>query len=254
MSGLGPYFRSIFDELKQNIPEPLWNSTPLILRATAGMRIIPESDQKEILNTINAIFRTSPFLYKEDWVSVITGDEEAVFAWIAVNYAHDMFRYRDPLQTTGTLDLGGASLQIAFVPETAEEYDSFQVTMAGVDYFVYVESLLNFGLDEFRVQLKTTMAKERGYSSLFSLIGSRAYWLWLGPPLLTLVSIADTPHHLKCKVKITNSREMGISKLVLQLVETYLDLILALGIPYEGISSQSMDSTMSRRSSISPAE
>ena len=160
---LTPYFQNIFGELKQHIPDSLWDSTPLILRATAGMRIISEAQRTDILNVIHMNFRSSPFMYREDWISVISGDEEAIFAWIAVNYGHDLFRFRDPLRTTGTVDLGGASLQIAFVPDTPKEYEAFQVTMAGVDYFVYVESFLNFGLDQFREKLNATLAKERGY-------------------------------------------------------------------------------------------
>jgi len=69
-------------------------------------------------------------------VRIITGEEEGLFGWIAVNYLMDGFRSKlssnskereketDFLRTTyGFLDMGGASTQIAFEPSAEHEND-----------------------------------------------------------------------------------------------------------------------------------
>jgi len=44
-----------------------------------------------------------------------TGEEEAAFGWMTVNYALGKLQ-GDPEATVGALDMGGASTQITFVP------------------------------------------------------------------------------------------------------------------------------------------
>lgn len=63
-------------------------------------------------------------------VKVITGEEEGVYGWIAVNYLMDGFDRHDhhveggesnAASTFGFLDMGGASTQIAFEPSPSEQ-------------------------------------------------------------------------------------------------------------------------------------
>lgn len=51
--------------------------TPIMLGATAGMRLLPEQDQQSIINEVKRIFSKSGFLFISDqWARVITGMEE----------------------------------------------------------------------------------------------------------------------------------------------------------------------------------
>ena len=55
-------------------------------------------------------------------VRIITGEEEGLFGWIAVNYLMDGFKGSgDSPLTYRFLDMGGASTQIAFEPSKEEQ-------------------------------------------------------------------------------------------------------------------------------------
>lgn len=55
-------------------------------------------------------------------VRIITGEEEGLFGWVAVNYLMDGFKGDDETRLTyGFLDMGGASTQIAFEPSKQDQ-------------------------------------------------------------------------------------------------------------------------------------
>ena len=66
--------------------------------------------------------RTTGFLFKKDsQVRILSGQEEGTNAWISANYYQNNFKNRveaKAFETSGVLDLGGASTQIVYVPES----------------------------------------------------------------------------------------------------------------------------------------
>ena len=55
--------------------------------ATAGMRMIPESDQNAILSELRAnVPKVTNFIFSDNHVDIISGKEEGVYAWISANY------------------------------------------------------------------------------------------------------------------------------------------------------------------------
>ncbi|XP_033102843.1 ectonucleoside triphosphate diphosphohydrolase 1-like [Anneissia japonica] len=94
---------------------------------------------------------------------IIDGSEEGVSGWIMLNYVMEtleespksLARYVRSLYTTvepktiGALDLGGASMQISFIPSQAEDIaheDSVKkLRLYGVNYNVYSHSYLCYG-------------------------------------------------------------------------------------------------------------
>jgi Golgi nucleoside diphosphatase len=148
----------------QQIPPSQHASTPIYLYATAGMRMLPEDEQIAILEATCATIRNDyPFLVGKassagpcgENIRIISGEEEGMWGWVAVNYLMDGFGHSskkppksdgtllpleplaDPppdssqdsvtpvdvnhhLPTFGFLDMGGASTQLAFSP-TQEE-------------------------------------------------------------------------------------------------------------------------------------
>ena len=107
------YFQKLFDEAEKIIPKGQQSSTPFVVLATAGMRLLPEPDQDAIMNKVKEILKSndSPFLFKDDNVQVISG-KEAIFAWITVNFIQGVLTSPKRSRFSwGVLDMGGASTQ-----------------------------------------------------------------------------------------------------------------------------------------------
>ena len=95
------------------------------------MRLLPPQKQAEILLE-TCHFLVNHSFFKIDGpsavgpcgssVRIITGEEEGLFGWIAVNYLMDGFSGPSLNHTTyGFLDMGGASTQIAFEPSVESQ-------------------------------------------------------------------------------------------------------------------------------------
>ncbi|KAJ8461143.1 hypothetical protein OPV22_034069 [Ensete ventricosum] len=83
----------------------------------------------------------------DDWVSPITGQEKGIYAWIAANYVLGTLG-GNPRETMGTIELGGASAQITFVPEEPPPLEySRMLKLPGVTYNLYSKSIHQAGQD-----------------------------------------------------------------------------------------------------------
>jgi Golgi nucleoside diphosphatase len=95
------------------IPESDHARTPVFLRATAGLRMTGEEAAAAILKTVHETLRGSGFRFDSPtWATILDGSDEGIYSWITVNSLLD----RPPGNTVGTLEMGGGSAQIAFVP------------------------------------------------------------------------------------------------------------------------------------------
>ncbi|XP_063167660.1 ectonucleoside triphosphate diphosphohydrolase 4 isoform X1 [Candoia aspera] len=168
----------------EHIPRAKHKETPLYILCTAGMRILPESQQKAILeDLLTDIPVHFDFLFSDSHAEVISGKQEGVYAWIGINFVLGKFEHMDEeddavvevhvpdseskeevvrKRTVGILDMGGVSTQIAYeVPKTVSFASSQQEEVAknllaefnlGCDahqnehvYRVYVATFLGFG-------------------------------------------------------------------------------------------------------------
>ncbi|XP_035848136.1 ectonucleoside triphosphate diphosphohydrolase 6-like isoform X2 [Sander lucioperca] len=141
----------LLEVAKSSIPLSIWNATPVVLKATAGLRLLPGDKAKHLLDTVRALFVESPFLSRDDSVSIMDGTDEGISAWITVNFlTGDLHRSDSP--TVGMLDLGGGSTQITFSPQ-----DEKTIQTSPIDYIrsfqmfnnthtVYTHSYLGLGL------------------------------------------------------------------------------------------------------------
>jgi guanosine-diphosphatase len=143
------------------VPESLRKCTPIAVKATAGLRLIGEHASKEILDAIEHRLRTVyPFpLPDTDAVMTISGTEEAVYAWITVNYLLSTILPTTPRDTPtyAVLDHGGGSTQIVFMPDSGhgdppmEEGDhKYELEFSGRKFELYQHSYLGYGLNEAR--------------------------------------------------------------------------------------------------------
>lgn len=128
-----------------------WAQTPIYLRATAGMRLLFPDQREAILEDIRSFFRTLPFMFRNNMASVATGEEEGVFGWISANYLlGNLEPDRTPATNTtvGSLDLGGASTQIVFMPQKSIIQHEFPLKLGPHRLQLYSFSFLHFGVRE----------------------------------------------------------------------------------------------------------
>ena len=128
--GVSEYLRPLLDYSRTHLPPSAEADTPIFLLATAGMRLLTQEQQVEILKETCYFFKTeSNFRIDKpssagpcgSSIRIITGEEEGLFGWLSVNYLMDGFTNHSQDRTTyGFLDMGGASTQIAFEPSLAE--------------------------------------------------------------------------------------------------------------------------------------
>ena len=128
--------------------------TFVYLGATAGMRMLNASDPiatTDVFETIKAKFVQSGLQTKR--VSIITGQEEGLYAWVAVNYLSGIFFNQTNFwnQTYGVLDMGGASTQIAHqINDTnaSADTDSLHIRLYGTNYTIHTYSNFCFGTEQ----------------------------------------------------------------------------------------------------------
>ncbi|KAM4693903.1 ectonucleoside triphosphate diphosphohydrolase 6 [Discoglossus pictus] len=143
---------------KKEIPEHLWKSTPLVLKATAGLRLLPGEKAQKLLDKAQDIFQSSPFQVGEDSVSIMNGTDEGIFAWITVNFLTGSLT-NPKKKHSGIFDLGGGSTQVTFYPYLK---DTFTAAPAGyitayhlfnTTYTLYSHSYLGLGLMSARLEI-----------------------------------------------------------------------------------------------------
>ncbi|KAF8969589.1 nucleoside phosphatase family-domain-containing protein [Flammula alnicola] len=165
---VGAYLRPLLSHARDHIPPSLQKDTPLFLLATAGMRLLSPKKQGEILlETCRFLVTHSHFKIEDpsavgpcgSSVRIITGEEEGLFGWIAVNYLMDGFTgSRQDRTTYGFLDMGGASTQIAFEPSLehqAKTNDLIDVRLRllggeEIHHKVFVTTWLGYGTNQAR--------------------------------------------------------------------------------------------------------
>ncbi|XP_028984303.2 ectonucleoside triphosphate diphosphohydrolase 3 [Betta splendens] len=152
-------FTTCMDRIARVIPAQKHNATPLFLGATAGMRLLHKKDPQrsgDILASLSKYLSALPFAFQN--ASIITGQEEGLYGWITVNYLMGNFLERNlwnayvrpaGAKTVGSMDLGGASTQIAFaVQANLSGPDYMRVKLYGYPYNVYTHSFLCYGRNE----------------------------------------------------------------------------------------------------------
>ncbi|KAK6335396.1 Golgi apyrase [Orbilia brochopaga] len=169
IEGVGPeHLEQLFEHARGIIPPELIPETPLFLLATAGVRLLGEYQRRALLKQVcNYAVQHTEFLLPDCalHVQAITGETEGLYGWIAANYLIGSFdatqkhNHGKGHHTYGFLDMGGASAQIAFVPnatETSKHADDLKLLrmrkLSGesVEYKVFVTTWLGFGVHEAR--------------------------------------------------------------------------------------------------------
>ncbi|KAI6008076.1 nucleoside phosphatase family-domain-containing protein [Pisolithus marmoratus] len=172
--GVASYLEPLIQHAQSRIPPSLEPETPLFLLATAGMRLLSPVQQARVLNAACQYLRSSSNFRIDGEskdgpcglsVQIITGEEEGLFGWIAVNYLMDGFTGGKSEKTTyGFLDMGGASTQIAFEPADSDLRSDNEVLVdvrlrllggEEVKHRVFVTTWLGYGTNQARERYVT---------------------------------------------------------------------------------------------------
>ncbi|KAK6922018.1 Nucleoside phosphatase GDA1/CD39, partial [Dillenia turbinata] len=141
----GTSILELLEFAKKRVAREYWGSTEIRLMATAGLRMLDLGVQEQILESCRRVLRVSGFRFKNEWAEVITGSDEGIYAWVVANYALGTLG-KDPQETTGIIELGGASAQVTFVsPDPVPSEFSHRLTIGNSSYNLYSHSLLHFG-------------------------------------------------------------------------------------------------------------
>ncbi|KAJ3798019.1 nucleoside phosphatase family-domain-containing protein [Lentinula aff. detonsa] len=147
----------LLDEAVRVVPSSLRACTPVAVKATAGLRLLPGSQSKDILDAVaHRIHEKYPFqLHEPEGVVIMDGKDEGVYAWITANYLLNTVRADTPVDTPtyAVLDLGGASTQIVFEPTFSQQSDAleegehkYELEFGGRTHVLYQHSYLGYGL------------------------------------------------------------------------------------------------------------
>lgn len=224
--------RSLLDFASHHVPRKKHRETPLYILATAGMRVLPKHKREAILKNLRKnVPLMSDFLVVDSQIEVITGKQEGIYLWIATNYILNRFdhshkKVKTPSgaivinhlrkETAGTIEIGGASLQIAYeVPrnETVPQDKSATINL-GCDvhetiheYKVYVTTHLGYGTD---------LARKRYVANMYAANKDKLtkHETVMDPCLST--DVVDELKQDNSTFKLTGSGEFSRCKVLLQ--------------------------------------
>ncbi|BBM97172.1 hypothetical protein MPTK1_1g03540 [Marchantia polymorpha subsp. ruderalis] len=147
-SGVQGAIEPLIEWAGKQIPRSSHKRTKLFFLATAGLRKLPPTDSGWLLDKAWSSLERSPFLVMREWVRIISGQEEAYYGWIALNYNQDRLG-RSSKDTFGALDLGGSSLEVTFEPDrTPPAAYGVNVSVGSEEHHLYAYSHPGFGLND----------------------------------------------------------------------------------------------------------
>ncbi len=163
-----------------------FNPIDLYVLATAGMRLVNSIEANSIYTKMK---NTSLSGYKLEKAMTISGRYEGIYAWIAANYKNGELKWDSGKKSwsfanpNGILEIGGASMQIAYKVSSVQSEDCIRHNKFGV---IYSKSYLGGGADQ--VFEKNESVKQTdfgvGLDDIKSMIiASKVTFVGLGTPL-----------------------------------------------------------------------
>lgn len=144
--------RPLLEKAVAYVPKEFQRCTTLALKATAGLRLLGKEKSESILATVDALFKTYPFVVGKDAAVVMDGSDEGPYAWLTVNFL--LGNLATGKTTVAVLDLGGGSTQVVFQPDTPATLSNtpdkylYSAAIRGVNVKAYQHSYLGLGLKE----------------------------------------------------------------------------------------------------------
>ncbi|CAG9559313.1 unnamed protein product [Danaus chrysippus] len=129
------------------IPADRRSQTPLIVRATAGLRLLPRDKAQRLIDEVAKAISGSGYDVGPNSVEIMDGSDEGIFIWYSVNLLHDLMGG----ETMAALDLGGGSTQITYQLSEKDiklypANDQYLVPAGKNNISLYTHSYLKLGL------------------------------------------------------------------------------------------------------------
>jgi len=173
-TGAGDSLALLVAFAKEHVPADMVKSTPIVLKATAGLRIV-QQDQPQavesILQSVKTTLGNSGFQFDPSDAQVISGKEEGMLGWMALNYLYDATQAKSNLRKAGApiwsvLEMGGASVQVS-VPLSSSAGVPSQYVLpyvspsSGKSGSMYTHSFLGAGVQSAKAAVeKALLTKE----------------------------------------------------------------------------------------------
>ncbi|XP_050353005.1 nucleoside-diphosphatase uda-1 isoform X2 [Nymphalis io] len=129
------------------VPAARRGDTPLLVRATAGLRLLPPLKAQLLIDEVSKAISKSGYHVGPNSVEIMEGSDEGIFIWYTVNLLHNLIGG----ETMAALDLGGGSTQVTY--QLSEEdkklyppEDQYTVPAGGSNITLYTHSYLKLGL------------------------------------------------------------------------------------------------------------
>lgn len=177
---LSEYLRPLleFAETVLRTKNKRWDEFPIYLKATAGMRTLDKYNRLRVINACREILYNTtfnPFKFETEQARVISGEEEAIYGWTAANFvlgsllqaSEGSGTVMNPTLTHGSIEMGGASAQIAFYQNDEDIMANlFKLQIGqGKHWNVYAHSYLYFGIDQAFNRMGALLATGQSSSS-----------------------------------------------------------------------------------------
>ncbi|KAL8129984.1 hypothetical protein V2J09_019139 [Rumex salicifolius] len=208
---------------KLKVPKSEWKNTVVQLMVSA------DEGGDEVLEECRRVLKESDFLFKDDKAGVLRGEDEGIYAWIALNYVLGTLG-NEPHDTSGIVVLGGSFVQITYASREPEQVEfSRTIRLAGVTYRLYTQSLPQFSqklkldhvlkqetyLDHFDLDIVVMYKLHMLFMHdiLTSIIKSERGWGIISYALMDCSRVFDFPHEQEASWKkllgIQNSQADG---------------------------------------------
>jgi len=164
-SDAGASLKPMLDFVLNEIPEDQWSSSPILLKATAGLRMVAEGPREQILESVRDALAASPLKFddRKKGAKVIAGTDEGGYGWMSVNYLlGNLHGDAQPSDFVGVVEMGGASAQVTQIAsKNVPEGYGFSFVMGSKTYKLYTHSYLGYGLEQAREKLSAELASNR---------------------------------------------------------------------------------------------
>jgi apyrase len=152
----GDSLKKLFDDAVQFLQKNNVDvkTVPMNIYGTAGMRLLSEENQEAIYANITYYLKKNKYQFGTPDAKTISGKMEGLYGWLDVNYLSENFQNHQ--STLGSIDMGGASTQIAFATDDqSKPDDEISVTINNQTYRVFSKSFLRLGQDQARDKMSS---------------------------------------------------------------------------------------------------
>ncbi|CAI2353152.1 unnamed protein product [Caenorhabditis sp. 36 PRJEB53466] len=165
--GAADSLEPLLERARHEVPHFMWERTPITLKATAGLRLLPGDMADDILEKVEErIFNSGFFAAFPDAVTVMPGSDEGVFSWFTLNILLETLFTDEPTvghkpaahRSVAAFDLGGGSTQLTYWPNNEAVFSEHPGFERDIDFFghhirLFTHSFLGNGLIAARLNI-----------------------------------------------------------------------------------------------------